>query len=373
MTRARLTLVALAGFVVGCGAGAQQLLDRGQYQEVLRRVRPVGALAYRLRSEAYIGLGKLAEARRALRLARALDPDDVRIVRLAARLELEAGAAGAALEALRRAFALSRRQPRRTRWLYASLLRRRATLRSDPARRIGDRVAAKTDLALAQRVAQKLGQKLAPSAAARVRAALRRIRRCGGPPAKLPLRQLTSPPRCTVDDAAQRLLRLRRLDLLVACAGAQTALALERAGCRHHALSVWRALRREQPSDGRWPLQVGRVLLGLRGRAGGARIAFEAHVFFATSAGRGRAALRVGEVERLAGRRRHAAAWAVKALSLSLCDADRLAALKLLARLGDVSLLREAARAARASSAALGPAIDGLLRSANAPRQRPGR
>jgi tetratricopeptide (TPR) repeat protein len=352
--------------VCSCGGPSpRQLLARGDYRAVLARVRPVGGEAHRWRGAAYLGLGQLKQAQRALRLALALDPDDLEVLRISARVDVKLGARGAALAALQRAFARSLEQPRRARLLYARLLAERVALRRDPRRRIGDLEAAYRDEQLLRRLAPSVRPPSLPKPGPGDGGG------CSGPPTSLPVKSRAGPPRCRLEDAARRLHQLRRRDLLLSCFGAQTALSLERAGCRATALVLWRALQREQPRDPRWPLQVGRSLLAAGGaRGAAARVAFESHVYLSAATERARAALRVAEVQRLAGRSRHAAAWAIKSQSLAMDDAQRLAALKLLGRLEQPRILRQAARAARVRSPALGPAIDALL---NAPRRTPAR
>lgn len=166
--------------------------------------------------------------------------------------------------------------------------------------------------------------------------------------------------------------RAIRRDLLAACNGADLALCLERQGCLSEAQEMWALLEGEAPSDPRWPLQVGRVLLA-RGLLEAAELRFTDAVFL--SHDRSAAELRVGELLLLAEQRRPAGARAVRALALATRLEQQLDAVRLLLRCG----LPEAAQQAVATvlgrgwgvnQAALRARLDEIVAELSAARPR---
>jgi len=361
---------------VGCGPSPESLMRSGRYHEVLRRVRPVGASALRLRAAALRQQGKLEGARVELGIALSLDDRSSAGHGLMGLVELELGALGSAFQHLRRSLELDARQPE-VRGALARLHLRRALLRADPAFGIEDLDEARRDLERARALDRELGAlgarrldelRRAPASIAASRA---RGEACVGVPASLADAGLPRPGRCR--PMTDRLVaRAIRRDLLAACNGADLALCLERQGCLSEAQEMWALLEGEAPSDPRWPLQVGRVLLA-RGLLEAAELRFTDAVFL--SHDRSAAELRVGELLLLAEQRRPAGARAVRALALATRLEQQLDAVRLLLRCG----LPEAAQQAVATvlgrgwgvnQAALRARLDEIVAELSAARPR---
>jgi len=334
-------LALLAALACGCLAEGERLLRAGKTAEVLRRVRPVSAAACRLRAAALRAERRPQAARDELRLALLHDERSADTHRVLGYVEAELGAAGAAVEHLGRSLELKARQPA-VRTALAGLLLQRARLRVDPAVGLLERDEARRDLERAAALDPQLARRAAPlleAATHTSQPAGAAPSACPGPPPGLSGRGIPGAGRCTLRGAAKLALENARRHLLVGCAGPGLALRLEDAGCREEALSIWAALEAEAPGDPRWPLQAGRVLLGL-GRDAEARLRFTDHLFLASD--RGAALLGVARLLLSGGRRREAAGHAADSLPFATSLGQQLEALSLLVACGEKGGVREA-------------------------------
>jgi tetratricopeptide (TPR) repeat protein len=310
--------VLLAALATACHAHpeGQRLLAEGQYDELLRRVRPTSGAACWLRARALRAQGRVRQARTELLVGLTHDPASAEGHRLLGYLEAALGNEGAALSAFARSLERAPRQPE-VRRAVARLLVRRALLRVDPAVGLRDAASAKADLDRAI----SLDTSLAPRGR-ELRAAL------VAPPSSWPgggegcpdsqrSPDGWAPParsRCEVRDAGRYLEQLQRRRLLLGCEGSRLARRLAGHGCHGEALDVWRALTRETPSDGRWLLEAARTLLVL-GRATEAILVLGEQVYLGPD--RAASALRAARALIAAGHRRPAARFALDAITLT--------------------------------------------------------
>jgi hypothetical protein len=341
----RLAPVLLAALVAGCGPSPEALLRTGQHAELLRRVRPVGAKALRLRAAALLGQGKLVDARVELLLSLALDGRSAAAHRLMGELDGRLDAPGGALLHYDRSLELEARQPE-VRTALARLLRQRAALRSDAALGIVQLEEARQDRQRADALdprgaAPALGAESgvgSPAWGGGTPKGRNAEGACERMPAALESAGLPASGACRLP-ADLVVTRALRRPLLAACVGPALALRLEGQGCLDHAQAVFGALEQEAPTDARWPLHAGRLLLA-EGRRAAAEQRFTDHVYL--SGDRAAAQLRVARLLLLAGRPREAGARAVLALALAGSLGGQLQAMQLLRRCGLPEAVRQA-------------------------------
>jgi tetratricopeptide (TPR) repeat protein len=299
--------------------------------QVLKTVRPASAPAMFQRARALQRLGRMARARSEVLLGLSMDPRAAEGHWLLGWLEVELGNRGTALRALERSLQLDPKQVCAKRVLARLLvLRARQRRQAEEADPDLDR-AAELDPCLRSRVKalRRPGRRSPRATRARCLDAV-------APDRPLPRQG------CRLQRPGSFLASLKRRRLLLGCDGEQLALRLLDHGCVRQAREVLVALAREEPSNPRWALELGRVELAL-----GHPLRAAQHLLSYTylrSEHRAESMLVVARLMRMAGHCGQSARQAVESMTFATSLQQQLEALRIIRLCG---MRRQAAQAGR--------------------------